>query len=201
MTFDAKTVKFDKDGLVAVVAQDERTGDVLMLAWADKAALAETQKTGFLHYHSRSRGALWKKGETSGHVQKLVSLHLDCDGDAILALVHQDGPACHTLAATCFAPVDNPSPRAILADLAAVIEARRKSPSAKSYTAKLLGDKNLRAKKVGEEATELVMALSGEGPERIASEAADLLYHVLVACAAEGVPLSKIMDELGRRRK
>ncbi len=201
MTFDAKAVKFDQEGLVPVVAQDERTGDVLMLAWADKTALAETQKTGFLHYHSRSRGALWKKGETSGHVQKLVSLHLDCDGDALLALVHQDGPACHTLASTCFAPLDTPPPRAILPDLAAVIEARKKSPSTKSYTSKLLGDKNLRAKKVGEEATELVMALSGEGPERIASEAADLLYHVLVACAAEGVSFSKIMDELGRRRK
>lgn len=201
MTFDAKAVKFDKDGLVPIIAQDERTGDVLMLAWADKAALAETQTTGFLHYHSRRRGALWKKGETSGHVQKLVSLHLDCDGDAILALVHQDGPACHTLAPTCFAPPDTPTPRAVLPDLADVIEARKRNPSTKSYTSKLLGDKNLRAKKVGEEATELVMALSGEGPERIASEAADLLYHVLVACAAEGVSLSTITEELGRRRK
>ena len=201
MTFDVKEVKFDKDGLVPVIAQDERTGDVLMLAWADQAALAKTEKTGFLHYHSRSRGALWKKGETSGHVQKLVSLHLDCDADAILALVHQDGPACHTLAPTCFAPPDTPSPRPILHDLADVIEARRRDPSAKSYTSRLLADKNLRAKKVGEEATELVMALGGEGPKRIAGEAADLLYHVLVACAAEGVTLRDITEELGRRRK
>lgn len=194
-------MKFDKDGLIPIIAQDERTGDVLMLAWADKAALQETQKTGFLHYHSRSRGALWKKGETSGHVQKLVSLHMDCDADTLLALVHQDGPACHTLAATCFAPPDTPSPRPIIPDLADVIEARRRNPSGKSYTSKLLADKNLRAKKVGEEATELVMALTGEGPERIASEAADLLYHVLVACAAEGVSLQQITEELGRRRK
>lgn len=201
MTFKVKDVKFDTDGLVPIIAQDERSGDVLMLAYADKAALTETQKTGFLHYHSRSRGQLWKKGETSGHVQNLVSLHLDCDGDAILALVHQEGAACHTMAPTCFAPPETPPPRPILSDLADVIESRKRNPTAKSYTYKLLSDKNLRSKKIGEEATELVLALATEGPDRIASEAADLVYHVLVACAAEGVPFSKITEELGRRRK
>jgi phosphoribosyl-AMP cyclohydrolase / phosphoribosyl-ATP pyrophosphohydrolase len=201
VTFDPSAVKFDKEGLVPVIAQDERSGDVLMLAWADQTALAETQKTGFLHFHSRTRAALWKKGETSGHVQRLVSLHLDCDGDAILALVHQEGAACHTNAATCFAPPNTPTPRPVLADLAAVIESRKTYAAGTSYTTKLLGDKNLRSKKIGEEATELVLAIATEGKDRIASEAADLLYHVLVACAAEGVPLSKITEELGRRRK
>lgn len=201
MTFDLAAVKFDKEGLVPVVAQDERTGDVLMLAYADKKAILETQKSGFLHYHSRSRAELWKKGETSGHVQKLVSLHVDCDGDAILALVHQEGAACHTEAATCFAPPNTPTPRAVLADLAAIIESRKTYAAGASYTTKLLADKNLRSKKIGEEATELVLALATEGKDRIASEAADLVYHVLVACAAEGVPLSKITEELGRRRK
>ena len=194
-------VKFDKDGLVPVIAQDERSGDVLMLAWADKAALESTQKTGFLHYHSRSRSALWKKGETSGNVQRLVGLHLDCDQDTILALVQQEGPACHTNAPTCFAPPDVDPPRAVLGDLAHVIEERKRSAPGTSYTAKLLADKNLRNKKIGEEATELVLALAGEGPERVASEAADLVYHVLVACAAEGVSLSQITQELGRRRR
>lgn len=201
MTFDLARVEFGKDGLVPIVAQDERSGDVLMVAWADREALAATQTSGFLHYHSRSRGQLWKKGETSGHVQKLVSLHLDCDRDTILALVRQEGAACHTEASTCFAPPGTPTPRPILSDLAAVIENRKQDASGASYTTKLLADKNLRSKKVGEEATELVMALAGEGPDRIASEAADLLYHVLVACAAEGVPLAKIIEELGRRRK
>lgn len=201
MTFDAGRVRFGADGLVPVVAQDARSGDVLMLAWADQEALRESERTGFMHYHSRSRGGLWKKGETSGHAQRLVGLHMDCDADAVLALVHQEGPACHTNADTCFAPPGERTPRAAASDLAAVIESRKASAPAGSYTAKLLSDKNLRAKKIGEEATELVLALSGEGPERIASEAADLFYHALVACAAEGVSWSRIAEELGRRRR
>jgi phosphoribosyl-ATP pyrophosphohydrolase/phosphoribosyl-AMP cyclohydrolase len=194
-------VKFDKDGLVPVVAQDERTGDVLMLAWADKEALQETQRTREMHYHSRSRGKLWRKGEESGHVQTLVSLHHDCDGDAVLALVRQEGAACHTGAATCFAHQGAPPPASVISDLANLIESRKKGAPAGSYTATLLADANLRTKKIGEEATELVMALKGEGPDRIASEAADVIYHLLVACAASGVSYGDIATELAKRRR
>jgi phosphoribosyl-ATP pyrophosphohydrolase/phosphoribosyl-AMP cyclohydrolase len=198
--FALEDVRFGADGLVPVVAQEERTGDVLMLAWADREALEASLRTGQVHYHSRSRGRLWKKGEESGHVQDLVSLHLDCDGDAVLALVRQTGPACHTGAATCFAPPDGETPRAIVAALSALIESRKQSPPAGSYTAKLLADPNMSAKKIGEESVELAMALRAEGPAQVAHEAADVLYHVLVACAGVGVSWMQIADELGRRR-
>jgi phosphoribosyl-AMP cyclohydrolase / phosphoribosyl-ATP pyrophosphohydrolase len=201
VTFALNKLKFDEKGLLPVIAQEERTGEVLMLAWADKEAILQSQKTGFMHYHSRSRGTLWRKGEESGHEQTLVGLHHDCDGDTVLALVRQKGAACHTGAATCFAQQGTPPPTAVVADLAALIETRKKDPPSGSYTGKLLADENLRTKKIGEEAIELVMALKGEGRDRVASEAADVIYHLLVACTAAGVSWSDIATELAKRRR
>jgi phosphoribosyl-AMP cyclohydrolase / phosphoribosyl-ATP pyrophosphohydrolase len=198
--FDLARVRFDEHGLVPVVAQEATTGEVLMVAWADREALERTIATGEVHYHSRSRDRLWRKGETSGHVQSLVRLAPDCDGDAVLALVHQKGPACHTGADTCFAPAAEPPPAPVLAQLGRVLQDRRAAPPSGSYTAKLYADPRLAAKKVGEEAAELVMALTGESDERVAEEAAGVLYHVLAACQGRSVSLKSVLDVLERRR-
>ncbi|HUH13633.1 MAG TPA: bifunctional phosphoribosyl-AMP cyclohydrolase/phosphoribosyl-ATP diphosphatase HisIE [Longimicrobiales bacterium] len=185
---------FDKgDGLVAVVAQDAASGRVLMLAWADRPALERTLETGELWLWSRSRAKPWHKGATSGNVQRVRSLHADCDGDAVLALVEPAGPACHTGEVSCF------SGAAVLPALADVLRGRRASPPEGSYTARLLGERNLRLKKLGEETAELVVALVDGDRERVAEEAADLLYHVLVAALAEGVEPEAMLRALGER--
>jgi phosphoribosyl-AMP cyclohydrolase / phosphoribosyl-ATP pyrophosphohydrolase len=189
-------------GLVAVVAQDATTGDVLMVAFADREALHATVRTGEMHYHSRSRG-LWHKGGTSGNVQRVISLTPDCDGDAILARVIPAGPACHTGAVTCFAaPGETPPPADALAALDATITTRAhadRADGSSSYTRKLLDDRNLRLKKIGEEAAEFVLASADVDLERATSEAADLLYHTMVALQALGVCLSDVRAELARR--
>ena len=189
-------------GLVAVVAQDATTGDVLMVAFADRAAIDATLRTGEMHYHSRSRG-LWHKGATSGNTQKLVSLTADCDRDAILARVIPAGPACHTGAITCFTvPGVSPPPSDAFAVLDATIDNRATSApgtDAPGYTRKLLDDRNLRLKKIGEEAAELVLACADSDPERATSEAADLLYHTMVALHALGIRLSDVREEMARR--
>lgn len=189
-------------GLVAVVAQDATTGDVLMVAFADRAAIDATLRTGEMHYHSRSRG-LWHKGATSGNTQKLVSLTADCDRDAILARVIPAGPACHTGAITCFTvPGVSPPPSDAFAVLDATIDNRATSvpgTGARSYTRTLLDDRNLRMKKIGEEAAELVLACADSDPERATSEAADLLYHTMVALHALGIRLSDVREEMARR--
>lgn len=185
-------------GLLPVVAQHVRTGQVLMLAWATREALERTLDTGDAWYFSRSRKALWHKGETSGNVQRLVELHHDCDADAILALVDPAGPACHTGAPTCFEAAPT------LPALDAVLEARAAAPeaeSAGSYTARLLGDRNLRLKKLGEESAELVLACADGDRERAAEEAADLIYHALVACRALGVAAEEVLGRLENRLK
>ncbi|HEX7091184.1 MAG TPA: bifunctional phosphoribosyl-AMP cyclohydrolase/phosphoribosyl-ATP diphosphatase HisIE [Longimicrobiales bacterium] len=180
-------------GLVPVVAQHAHTGEVLMLAYANREALERTLATGELWYYSRSRDALWRKGETSGNTQRLVSLHADCDADAVLARVEPAGPSCHTGARSCFAA---PPTIAALAD---VIAARKADPPAGSYTARLFADANLRLKKLGEEAVELALACAAGGAQRVAEEAADLLYHALVACAAVGVGADDVLAALERR--
>lgn len=200
-TFEPSEVTFDERGLAPVIAQEATTGEVLMLAWMDREALAKTLETKRVHYHSRSRGRLWMKGEESGHVQDLVRLARDCDGDALLALVHQSGPACHTGTATCFGRSDADVPRPGLADLAFVLRERKLHPPAGSYTAKLLADPKLASKKVGEEATELVMALANESEQRVAEEAADVVYHTLAACLGRGVTLHEILDVLEKRKR
>lgn len=193
---DLAALDFDKgDGLVPVVAQDAGTGAVLMVAWATREALARSLATGRMHYWSRSRGALWRKGDTSGHVQHLVRLHADCDGDTVLALVRQEGPACHTGESTCFGEAAAP----ILPRLDVVLADRARARPAGSYTTRLLEDENLRLKKLGEECAELVTALAKGDRTRAAEEAADLLYHVLAAARASGVGLGEIAAVLEER--
>jgi phosphoribosyl-ATP pyrophosphohydrolase/phosphoribosyl-AMP cyclohydrolase len=188
-------------GLVPVVAQHARTGEVLMVAWADREALARTLAEGTMWYFSRSRAGLWRKGETSGNTQRLVALHADCDRDTVLALVEPDGPSCHTGDRTCFGDVVAPT----LSTLDRVIEQRAApDPSGgaadASYTRRLLVDGNLRLKKLGEEAVELALACQAADRERAAAEAADLFYHTLVACRATGVSLEDVLAVLQRRR-
>ncbi len=201
---DLDLLDFTKGGgLISVVAQDATTGDVLMVAFTDREALEATIRTGEMHYHSRSRG-LWHKGGTSGNTQTVASLTADCDGDAILARVIPAGPACHTGAITCFTtPGVTPPPADAFAVLDTTIESRAAmeiTASVKpSYTRKLLDDRNLRLKKIGEEAAELVLACADQDPERATSEAADLLYHTMVALHALGIRLSDVREELSRR--
>jgi phosphoribosyl-ATP pyrophosphohydrolase/phosphoribosyl-AMP cyclohydrolase len=191
-------VRFGEDGLVPVVAQNALSGEVLMVAYADRAALTRTRETGDAYYHSRSRGVLWRKGETSGHTQRVVGVRVDCDGDAVLYLVRQTGPACHTGAVTCFG--DRAAP--MLARLADTITDRARTRPAGSYTAKLLAEgPAAAARKVGEEAVETVVAAGSETPERLASEAADLLYHLLVLLEAKQLPLDRVLEELERRAR
>lgn len=180
-------------GLVPQIAQDARTGEVLMLGYANQEAVSQTITTGELWFWSRQRSQLWKKGETSGNTLKLVGLYTDCDTDALLALVLPSGPTCHTGSWSCFAA------RPTLAELANVIAERAVTPAAGSYTSKLLQDQNLRLKKLGEEAVELVLACTSDDKKRTANEAADLLYHALVACQAAGVQATEVLDALAAR--
>ncbi len=199
---DLNTIDFTKGGgLVTVVAQDALTGDVLMMAFSNREALEATIRTGEMHYTSRTRG-LWHKGGTSGNTQRVVALTADCDHDAVLAQVIPAGPACHTGASTCFTrPGVTPPPSDAFAKLDDTIAARAGDAATgkPSYTRKLLDDRNLRLKKLGEEAAELVLACGDNDPERATSEAADLLYHTMVALHALGVRLSDVREELSRR--
>jgi histidinol phosphatase-like enzyme (inositol monophosphatase family) len=187
-----------KAPLVTVVAQDARSGEVLMVAHADAESMQKTLETGEMHYHSRTRG-LWHKGGTSGNTQRVESLHLDCDSDAVLARVIPAGPACHTLDRTCFHDAPPAEP---LGELDRTIAERAAAPTTTgSYTQKLLLNRNLRLKKLGEEATELVMALADGDSERAAEEAADVVYHVLVALRAQGLGLDDVRAVLAGRAK
>jgi phosphoribosyl-ATP pyrophosphohydrolase/phosphoribosyl-AMP cyclohydrolase len=221
------TVKFGPDGLVPVVAQDVRSGDVLMLAYANAEALGRTVETGEAHYFSRSRSALWRKGETSGHVQYVDEIRLDCDADTVLYRVRQTGPACHTGTRTCFSGVvahpgggrgtgqaaaadaDTRGTRRaeaagvqVLTRLAGVVAARAADRPEDSYTARLL-EKGIAkiSQKVGEEAVEVVVAAHAESDERLASETADLLYHLIVLFQARNVSLDRVWEELEARSR
>ena len=204
-TLDIDAVRFDKDGgTVRVVAQDSATGRVLMVANADREAIERTIATGQMHYRSRTRG-LWHKGATSGNVQEVVSLSVDCDGGAILARVVPAGPACHSGAVSCFD--DGVSAPTIWSALAATIAERHAQMSGQSanavsssYTQRLLGDRNLRLKKIGEEAAELLTACVEGDRARAAEEAADLIYHVAVALEAVGSSLDEAARVLAERR-
>lgn len=200
---DLNKLDFAKGGgFVTVVAQDAASGAVLMVARADREALQRTLSTGQMHYHSRSRG-LWRKGETSGNVQKVLSLIPDCDGDAVLARIEPAGPACHTGARSCFGSEAFASDPLSALDL--VIGERASAPRGDgqrpSYTQKLLADRNLRLKKVGEEAAELVVACADGDNARSAEEAADLIYHALVALRSLGVTLGDVRKVLADRSK
>lgn len=188
-------------GLVTVVTQDAVTGAVLMVAHADREAIEQTEATGEMHYRSRTRG-LWHKGATSGHVQRVVSLESDCDADAVLARVHPAGPACHNGTTSCFAQT------APAADVLATVDATIRERAATqtdggeklTYTQRLLSDRNLRLKKVGEESAEFVTACADGDPERAVEEAADLVYHTMVALRALGAGWDDVRAALAARR-
>jgi phosphoribosyl-ATP pyrophosphohydrolase/phosphoribosyl-AMP cyclohydrolase len=186
--------------LIPVIAQDARTNDVLMLAWADAEALRRTRKTGYMHYWSRSRKRYWKKGEESGHVQKLVSLHYDCDRDTILARVIQEGPACHTGKATCWTAKPWRVHPAI-DELLAVFAERRRKPKKGSYTNRLLDDPDRLREKLIEEVCELEMAVRAKKKGEIVEEAADVLYHYLLMLFSSGVSFNDVARVLEKRRR
>jgi len=190
---------FDDAGLVPVVAQDASTGRVLMVAWSTREALEETLATGYAHFWSRSRGELWKKGATSGNTLELVELHDDCDGDTVLVLVNPAGPACHTGDETCFGGGGAPAAEATLPAVWSTLASRAEERPEGSYTVRLLEDENLRIKKLGEENAELIQALL-RGDGRAPEEAADLIYHTLVALLAAGHSLGDLLEELESRR-
>jgi phosphoribosyl-ATP pyrophosphohydrolase/phosphoribosyl-AMP cyclohydrolase len=199
--FDIDQLDFTKSGgLVTVVTQDATTGAVLMVAHADREALEHTLRTGEMHYRSRSRG-LWHKGGTSGNVQRVVSLTTDCDADAVLARVVPAGPACHNGTTSCFR--EEALQADVLATLDATITSRMQhtDDSTTSYTHRLLGDRNLRLKKLGEEAVELATACVDGDVERATEETADLLYHALVALRAVGGSLDGVRAVLSSRAK
>ena len=191
---------YDENGLVTVVAQDRASGDVLMVAHANAEAVARTAETGFAHFWSRSRGALWQKGETSGNRLRVREARVDCDRDALLLVVDPEGPACHTGSRTCFGE-GTPTAAGILEELRRVIEERRRTGGEASYTARLLAKgQNHVLKKIGEEATEVVLAAKSESDLRLAEETADLLFHLLVALSGRGVALQAALDVLHERR-
>lgn len=203
---NAHRVRFSEHGdappIMPVVAQDVATGSVLMVAWADHEALEKSLQTGQMHYYSRSRGALWRKGEQSGNTQRLVALWTDCDQDTALAVVEQQGPACHTDAPTCFHNDPNEAPRAggILGALSALVRERDATRPEGSHTTRLLEDENLRLKKLVEEAGELQVELARGDKDRAREEAADLLYHMLVALHATGTSIEDVLKQLQKRR-
>lgn len=197
---DVSTLDFGKgNGLVPVIAQDARTGAVLMMAYADREAVERTIASGELHLFSRSRGA-WHKGATSGNVLRVRALIPDCDADTLLAMVEPAGPACHTGSTTCFGEVTRSD---ALSALDATVAARMQSPetSGAGYTQKLLGDRNLRLKKIGEEASELVTACADGDVARATEETADLMYHALVALRAVGGSLDGVREVLDARAR
>ena len=191
---------FGETGLLPVVVQDHASGDVLMVAWANAEALGRTAETGLAHFWSWSRQAPWRKGETSGNELRVCEVRADCDRDTLLFVVDPAGPACHTGARTCFGE-DSPTASGMLDELSRVIASRAKDAPEGSYTARLLAKgPDAALKKIGEEATEVVLAAKSESDERLAEEAADLLYHLLVALEQRKVPSSRVMEVLRRRR-
>jgi phosphoribosyl-ATP pyrophosphohydrolase/phosphoribosyl-AMP cyclohydrolase len=198
---------YDDRGLVPCIVQDAERGTVLMLAWMNAEALRLTRETKVVHFWSRSRQALWKKGETSGNTLALVELRVDCDADAILVRARPAGPTCHTGTTSCFfhrddGPDDDGAPAVtILEQLDQILQSRRDSSTGeKSYTRSLL-DKGMPKilEKISEEQGELAAELPSGTDERVVSEAADLLFHVMVGLTARRIPISRVLDELARR--
>jgi phosphoribosyl-ATP pyrophosphohydrolase/phosphoribosyl-AMP cyclohydrolase len=196
-------IAFDEHGLVPVVIQDWRTGEVLTLAYANEEAVARTRETGELHLWSRSRQELWHKGATSGNVQRVRALRLDCDGDALLALVEPAGPACHTGERTCFhhGEVDRRAPHEALPDLERRLEERARTRPEGSYTVTLLDDPPLIGAKVEEEAEEVARAAREESDQRVDEEGADVLYHLTVLLHSRGRRLADVGEVLDGRRR
>jgi phosphoribosyl-ATP pyrophosphohydrolase/phosphoribosyl-AMP cyclohydrolase len=206
---DLEAVRYDDRGLVPTVVQDARDGAVLMLGFMNAEALARTLADGDIWFWSRSRGALWHKGETSGNYLRLVEARLDCDGDAILLRALPEGPTCHTGERSCFSaqlPASTvraelpPTGAAVIDALFAVVEERKRSPEPGSYTNHLLKEGVDRiGRKIGEEAAEVIIAAKNGSHEELAREMADLLYHGLVLLSAQGVTLDDVCAELANR--
>jgi phosphoribosyl-ATP pyrophosphohydrolase/phosphoribosyl-AMP cyclohydrolase len=195
-------IAFDERGLVPCVVQDWASGEVLTLAYANAEAVERTRETGELHLWSRSRNELWHKGATSGNVQKVRALRVDCDGDALLALVEPAGPACHTGERTCFftGDLEPPAPHEVLPGLERTLAARAAERPAGSYTVELLDDPGRIGAKVEEEAEEVARAAREESDERVDSEAADVLYHLTVLLHSRGRSLGDAEEVLNGRR-
>ena len=199
---DDAQIAYDAQGLVPCVIQDWRSGEVLTLAYMNAQALAATRRTGELHLWSRSRDELWHKGATSGNTQAVKAIRYDCDGDALLALVEPAGPACHTGERTCFHNGElDPAPHEALPTLERTVEARKADPPPGSYTAELLADPALIGAKVQEEAEEVARAAREESDERVAEEAADVLYHLAVLLRSRGLGLADAEQVLDARRR
>jgi len=201
---DDSQVAFDERGLVACVVQEWRTGEVLTLAYMNAEALRRTRETGEMHFFSRSRQELWHKGATSGHTQAVRAIRYDCDGDALLALVEPAGPACHTGERTCFhrGELEPGAPHESLPALERTIAQRVGSRRRGSYTAALLEDPGRAGEKVQEEAEEVVRAAREESDQRVAEEAADLIYHLAVVLRGREMSLAdaeRVLD--GRRQR
>ncbi|MGI6471483.1 MAG: bifunctional phosphoribosyl-AMP cyclohydrolase/phosphoribosyl-ATP diphosphatase HisIE [Candidatus Methanomethylophilaceae archaeon] len=193
---------YDENGLIPVVVQDWKTNEVLMVAWANEEAVNLMNTTGYTHFWSRSRKKLWKKGEESGHVQKIVSVQTDCDTDTLLVKVRQTGNACHLEKPSCFDAVLEGSPErtvAVIPELARTIKDRKENPSEESYTCKLMNNKVQMCKKVIEEAGEFVLSVMDGDLKSASSELADLIYHVMVVIEAEDIPLEDTYGELSER--
>ncbi|HWK27458.1 MAG TPA: bifunctional phosphoribosyl-AMP cyclohydrolase/phosphoribosyl-ATP diphosphatase HisIE [Solirubrobacter sp.] len=194
--------RFDERGLVPCVIQDWRSGEVLTLAYMNAEALERTRATKELHLFSRSRNELWHKGATSGNTQAVKALRLDCDRDAVLALVEPKGPACHTGERTCFHAGDlTTTPHEALPGLERTLDDRRANPRPGSYTNQLLTDPPFIGEKVQEEAEEVARAAREESDERVAEEAADVLYHLAVLLKSRGLSLADAEEVLLARRR
>jgi phosphoribosyl-ATP pyrophosphohydrolase/phosphoribosyl-AMP cyclohydrolase len=205
-------IKFDQQGLVPAIVQDEATGTVLMLAYMNRQSLEKTLETGMTWFYSRSRQELWNKGATSGHVQTVKELLYDCDGDTLLVKVEQTGAACHEGTYSCFSRrfgetestlTERPQVlgAAVLPELFAVLEDRRQNPQEGSYTSSLFAKGEDRIlKKIGEEAAETIIAAKNHSQGEVIYEMADLWYHCLVLLVAHNISLSELMEELAKRR-
>jgi phosphoribosyl-ATP pyrophosphohydrolase/phosphoribosyl-AMP cyclohydrolase len=215
---DAGPIRFDEHGLVPCVAQDWRSGEVLTLAYMNEEALRRTRKSGEVHFFSRSRGELWRKGETSGNLMRLRQLRYDCDGDAIVALVEPAGPACHTGQRSCFyrdldgtadhapdapAAEGEPTPAAFeaLAVLERTLDARERERPPGSYTVQLLDEPPRIGAKMREEADEAARAAEAESADRLAEEGADVLYHLAVLLRSRDVRVGEVLEVLNGRRR
>ena len=197
-----ESIRFDARGLVPAIVQDAATRSVLMLAYMDREAVDATLRSREVHFHSRSRDRLWRKGETSGNVLHLVDLRLDCDSDALLVEVHPAGPACHTGNATCFGPLNDKSLARFLSELAALLRQRRRDLPEGSFSAELFtGGAPAIAAKLVEEANETAVALRGEGRDRILSELTDLLYVMLVLATHLDLRPDEIRASLEEKRR
>ena len=200
---DDAAIAYDEQGLVPCVIQDWRSGEVLTLAYMNAESLAATRRTGELHLWSRSRDELWHKGATSGNTQAVKAIRYDCDGDALLALVEPAGPACHTGERTCFhrGELEPQAPHETLPELERTIAERAGTAPAGSYTARLLADPPYTGEKVREEADEVARAAASESDERVAEEAADVLYHLEVLMASRDLSLAAALETLNARRR